>query len=425
MSHRSSANPATTIRGAGLIRAVLRVMARLLFRVKVNGNPGQLRHEKMLLVANHESTLDGLLLAAFLPIDATYVVHTTVANRPVVGWLLRFVPHLAIDSTSPLALKQVFRLVDSGRPVVIFPEGRLTVTGSLMKVYDGAAFVAAKSGATVVPVRIEGAGRSYFGRLAGIYPLKLFPRITLTVLAPRSIPMPTLPSAKLRRRRAGELMRRILLDSLVATRPERTLFEAFLDARETFGSRYNVVEDIRLKEESYGSLLRMALGMQRLLSHRTEEGETVGVLMPNAAPTLSLILGLSAGKRVPALLNYTAGAEGMRAACTAANIRLVVASRAFIEKARLTTVVAQLGVTVVCLEDLKPTLNVADKLWILWHLRFPRMAAVPQRPDDAACVLFTPDRRGAPRVWCIPIRRCCRTWRRCARWRISRHWTSS
>ncbi len=402
MSHGSSGNAAITLPGAALVRAALRLMGRLLFRVKVTGNLQQMQHPKTLLVANHESFLDGLLLAAFLPIDATFVVHTSIANRPVLGWLLRFVPHLAVDSTSPLALKQVYRLVDSGRPVVIFPEGRLTVTGSLMKVYDGAAFVAAKSGATVVPVRIEGAGRSYFGRLAGIYPLKLLPKITLTVLAPRTIPMPALPSARLRRRRAGELMRRILLDSLVATRPERTLFEAFLDARATFGSRYNVVEDIRLKEESYGSLLRMSLGLQRLMSRRTAEGETVGVLMPNAAATLGLILGLSASKRVPALLNYTAGVEGMRAACVAADVKTVVTSRAFIDKARLATQMMALaadgaGVEVVYLEDLRAELTTADKLWILWHLRFPHMAAVEQQPDDAACVLFTSGSEGRPK----------------------------
>src|SRR6202451_2619009 len=122
-----------------------------------------------------------------------------------------------------MAIKLICKLVESGEPVVIFPEGRLTVTGSLMKVYDGAGFVAAKTGATIVPVRIEGAGQSYFGRLAGVYPLKLFPKISITIRPRRTIPMPKLPSAKLRRRRAGELMRRILLDMLGATRPQRTL----------------------------------------------------------------------------------------------------------------------------------------------------------------------------------------------------------
>ena len=79
--------------------------------------------------------------------------------------------------------------------------------------------VAARTSATEIPIDIEGPARSYFGRLAGIYPRKLFPRIRIAVQSPRSIAMPQLPSAKSRRRRSGELMRRVLLDMLVARGP--------------------------------------------------------------------------------------------------------------------------------------------------------------------------------------------------------------
>jgi len=245
-------------------------------------------------------------------------------------WLLRFVPHLTVDSTSPTAIKLICRLVESGTPVVIFPEGRL----------------------------------------AGIYPLKLLPKISITIRPRRTIPMPKLPSAKLRRRRAGELLRRILLDMLVATRPQRSLFEAFLDAKATFGARYRLVEDVRMQEESYGSLLRMSLGLARL----------------------------SAAARIPALINYTAGADGIRAACVAAGIRTIVASRTFIEKARLSAVIEQLSdLHILYLEDLKQRLTLADKLWILWHQALPSSMKVKQSPDDPAIVLFTSGSEGKPK----------------------------
>jgi acyl-[acyl-carrier-protein]-phospholipid O-acyltransferase/long-chain-fatty-acid--[acyl-carrier-protein] ligase len=369
-----------------------------MFRVRVHGESGQFANDRTLIVANHESFLDGLLLGLFLPVTATFVVHTTVARNPFFGFLLRYIPHLAVDSTSPLAIKLICKLVESGKPVIIFPEGRLTVTGSLMKVYDGAAFIAAKTGAAVVPVRIEGAGRSYFGRLSGIYPLKMFPMITITVMKRRQIPMPALPSAKERRRRSGELMRRILLDMVVATRPRRTLFEAFLDGKATFGSRYKLVEDVRLHEESYGSLLRMALGLGRLLRPMTQPKDVVGVLMPNAAPTLGLLLGMSAIRRVPAMLNYTAGPEGLKAACTAANIRKIVASRAFIERAKLGSLLEDLaGIEIIYLEDLRSRLTLTDKLWIFVGQRFPGSFAVKQDPDEAAVVLFTSGSEGKPK----------------------------
>ena len=381
-----------------MLKNSLRVLLKALFRVSLSGDPEAFHNPRTLIVANHESFIDGLLLGLLMPVEAVFVVHTQIASRPLFRFLLRFVPHLAVDSASPLAIKQIVKLVETGLPVVIFPEGRITKTGSLMKVYDGAAFVAAKTGATIVPVRIDGAARSYFGRLAGVYPRKLFPRVHIAIQPRRHIPMPDLPSAKLRRRRAGELLRRILLDMLVATRPQRTLFEAFLDGKATFGANYKLVEDVRLQEESYGSLLKMALGIQRLLSRLTTPGEVVGVLTPNAAPTLGLVLALSAGKRVPALLNYTAGPEGLRAACTAADIRTIVASRSFLEKARLTRLVEQLpGIRVHYLEDFKAQFGLSDTLWVLWRLAFPHSAAVPQQADDPAIVLFTSGSEGKPK----------------------------
>ena len=386
------------VRLSGFVRGLLRLVLRPLFRVRVTGDATVFANDRTLIVANHESLIDGLLLGAFLPVDAVFVVHAQVLTKWYFRWLLRFVPHLAVDSASPLSMKLICRLVETGQPVVIFPEGRLTITGSLMKVYDGAAFVAAKTAATVVPVRIEGTGRSYFGRLAGIYPLKLFPKIRIAIQARRSIPMPSLPSAKLRRRRAGEIMRRILLDMLVATRPQRTFSEAFLDAKATFGSQYKLVEDIRLKEETYGSLLRMALGLARLAGRFTQRGEVVGVVMPNAAPTLGLILGLSGSGHIPALLNYTAGVDGVRAACEVARIRNVIASRAFLEKARLGHLLENIpDVKVHYLEDLRSQLTLIDRLWILGRALFSSLPNGGQSPDDAAVVLFTSGSEGKPK----------------------------
>jgi acyl-[acyl-carrier-protein]-phospholipid O-acyltransferase/long-chain-fatty-acid--[acyl-carrier-protein] ligase len=388
----------TPHRYARTLRQILRLLLRPLFRVRMTGDRSAFDNPRTLIVANHESFIDGLLLAVFLPIEATFVVHTQIASQPFFRFLLRFIPHLTVDSTSPLAMKLICRLVETGTPVVIFPEGRLTITGSLMKVYDGAGLVAAKTGATVVPIRIEGAARSYFGRLAGVYPRRLLPQVNIAVQPRRSISPPQLPSAKERRRRAGELMRRILLDMIVATRPQQTLFEAFLDARKVFGGRYRLVEDVRLQEYSYDSLLRMSLGVARLVEPLAPPRATVGVITPNSAATLGVLLGLSLSGRVPALLNYTAGTDALQAACRAARIETLLASREFVDKARLAPVLAALrGIRIHFLEDLRPQLSIFDRLWILWRLRFPAGAARAQAPQDPAVVLFTSGSEGKPK----------------------------
>lgn len=381
-----------------MFRNFMKALLKLVFRVRVEGDAGPLHDPRVLIVANHESFLDGLLLALFIPVESTFIVHTQVLRKPLFRWFLKHIRHLAVDPTSPLAIRTALRAVEAGERVVIFPEGRITNTGSLMKVYDGGAFVAAKSGATVVAVRIHGAGQSYFSRLAGLFPRRLFPRITLSIQPATRIPMPAAGSAKERRRKSGEAMRDVLLEMLVATRPRTTLYQAFLNSAANFGRRYPLLQDINMTEEHYGALTRMSVGLGRLLARHSRPDEAVGVLLPNAVVTLGLILALWREGRVPAMLNYTAGAEGMGAACTAAQVKLVVSSRAFVEKAKLADTVARIpNVQVLYLEDLRRELGLIDKLAILFLSRFPRLGAHPAKPRDPAAILFTSGSEGKPK----------------------------
>ena len=381
-----------------LIKGLLRHIAELLFRVRVNGAlPDECK--RLLIVANHESFLDGLLLGLFLPLDPVFVVHTGVVRNPLFRLVLTLTDYLAVDPTSPMAMKKVIRLIEDGRPVVIFPEGRITTTGSLMKTYDGPAFVAAKTGATILPVRIDGAARSYFSRLAAHVPKRLFPQISLFLRPTTRIPMPVAPTARQRRRKAGEAMRRLMQDMIFATRPTQTLFEALLDAADIQGHRHALVEDLKQIEYSYRDLIKMALTLGRLTARHSAPGERIGLLLPNLAPTLGLIFGLSAHRRIAAMLNYTAGVDGMQAACTAAQIRTILTSRAFVEQAKLGDKLAALqGVRLLYLEELREALTFADKLWLmLWALPFPRTALPAGSPEDAAVVLFTSGSEGKPK----------------------------
>lgn len=382
-----------------IIRLVMRQIAQVLFRVQLKGDASAFKAERLLIIANHESFLDGLLLGLFLPLDPVFVVNTGISKQWTFRLILSLVDYLAVDPSSPMAMKKVIKLIESGRPVVIFPEGRITVTGSLMKVYEGPAFVAAKTGATLVPVRLDGGARSYFSRLSGKTPKRLFPKISISILPATSIAMAEEGSAKLRRRKAGEAMRRIMQEMIFSSQPKQTLYSAFLDAMEIFGRRRNLLEDMKQVEYTYNDLLKMILALGRLVAHETAENERIGILMPNVAPTLGLIFGMSALRRIPAMLNYTAGSDGLQVACVAAQIRTIVASRAFVEQAKLADKLATLkGVRIIYLEDLRKQMGLLDKLWLIFFaLRFPRLVALPTVPDDPAVVLFTSGSEGKPK----------------------------
>ena len=382
-----------------MIRFIFRLILRLLLRVKVEGDARQLLHGTPLIVANHDSLLDGLLIGLFLP-GAPAVVLTPEARKSRWSYLLRtVVPCIILDPAQPLAVKRLIRQIRGGQTVAIFPQGRMSTTGGVMKVYDSAGLIASRCDADIVPVRITGTQFSRFSMMGGQAPRRWFPRVTLSIHA--AVKLPPIPAmrARERRRRLADEMLKILQRMMFASRRRQTLFEAFLDAVELYGRGTRIIEDAREQPETYGDLLKASLALGRLCSRISSEDEILGMLMPNISTTVSLLLGLSAMRRVPAMLNYTAGSDAMHGACVAACIKTVITSRLFVKRARLESAIkAFSGVDVVYLEDLRQSLGLGDKLWLICRaLPRPRAVLRASDPGETALVLFTSGSEARPK----------------------------
>jgi acyl-[acyl-carrier-protein]-phospholipid O-acyltransferase/long-chain-fatty-acid--[acyl-carrier-protein] ligase len=386
-----------------VIKAFLVGVLKLLFRVEVKG----LEHyskagERAVIVVNHVSFLDPVLLAAFLPVKPLFAVNTHIAQAWWVAPFLRLVDAFPMDPTNPMAAKALVREVKKDKHCVIFPEGRITVTGALMKVFDGPAMIADQADAMLVPVRIDGAQYTMFSRLKGKVRRRWFPKITLTVLPPRKLDVPEGAVGKTRRRLAGQQLYDVMSDMVFETcNRRRSLFDALLEARAAHGGSHAVIEDIERSPLSYDKLVLGARILGRKLAARTRRAERVGVMVPNSMGAVVTFFALQSQGRVPAMLNFSAGVSNMLAAIKAAEIRTVLTSRRFVEMARLQDVIEafKAHVDVVYLEDVKASVSTLDKVRGL--LSQPFADALHSHagisPDEPAVVLFTSGSEGTPK----------------------------
>lgn len=387
-----------------LFKDVVRLTLRLLYRVEVRGIENMPRAgEKAVVVVNHLSFLDGVLLGAFLPGKPTFAVHTAIAGSWWIRPFLKLFKTFPVDPTNPMAAKAMVKTVREGNCLVIFPEGRITVTGALMKVFDGPGMVADKADAPIVPIRLDGPQYTPFSRLRGKVRLRWFPRITISVLPPRTFHVEGDMSARARRAIAGRRLYDEMSGMIFATsNTGRTLFGALAEARTIYGGKARILEDVKREPLSYDRLLVGTRLLGKRLAAQTAPGENVGLLLPNINGTVVGFFGLQAYGRVPAMLNFTVGLANMRSACATAAIATIVTARAFVEQAKLGAVCAALegdGLTILYLEDLAADIGTPEKLWALATVgrSAARHAKLGINPDAPAVILFTSGSEGVPK----------------------------
>ncbi len=350
------------------------------------------------IVMNHVSFLDAAVAFSILDTEPVFAIDSMIAQRWWMKPFLKSLHALPLDPTKPLATRSLLQAVKAGETLVIFPEGRLTRTGSLMKVYDGAGLIAEKSGVPVVPMRIQGVEATSFSYLTNTQVRRrLFDRITVTILEPERLVVPEALRGKARRQAAGAALQQLMSDMVFRTTPiDRTIFESVVAAAHEHGSDRVALEDPIAGTMTYKRLLIGARILGRKLSPLAPVGTSLGVMLPSANGAIVTILGLMSAGRVPAMVNFTAGATAIKAAGHVAAFDTIVTSRAFVSKGRYDALVADLEKTfkIVYLEDIRARVGVLDKLGALLRYRKP---LAKRGADDAAAILFTSGSEGKPK----------------------------
>lgn len=387
-----------------LIKSVLRIILGFLYKVEVKG----LQHldsvgHRAVITPNHTSFLDGVLLASYFPGKLTFAVYEGYAKKWWMKPLSIFMEIYGIQPGNPMALKSLIKATQQNRHCVIFPEGRITITGALMKIYEGPGVISVQADAPIVPVRIDGAQYSPFSKLRGKVRLRLFPKITITVFEPIKVSVPEDLRARQKRQyiseRLYETMTRMMFES---TRSEYTLHQSLSRARDIHGAGHVIVEDIQRVPLNYKKLMLGSLVLGQQFSCFTNEKEAVGLLLPNSVGNAISFFALQAISRIAAMLNFTSGAANMISACHTAKVRTIITSRQFITAAKLEDTIDALknsGLSIQYLEDIKLKVKFLNKISGLFYYYFPIFwRKATSMPSDPAVILFTSGSEGTPKA---------------------------
>lgn len=196
------------------IRALQWLLRRLL-RVQVVGLEHWERVDgAALVIANHVSFLDGILLAIIAPRPLMFGITPDFALKRPWCWLfdllrwVHIIDYRAIDPGTPHAIRCLMQYVRAGGWSALFPEGKVGNGLEPGPMFAGAGFIAERTGAVLLPVRISGAECSIFSRYPG--KRRVRPAITLTVYPAAQLPNAEGRNRNEQRRRLSEHVERLL-----------------------------------------------------------------------------------------------------------------------------------------------------------------------------------------------------------------------
>jgi len=378
------------------------LLSRMLYRIRVHGMENIPREGGALLVCNHVTWVDGILLISTIPRHVRMIIYADYARGKLLGWLMTQMGVIPIKTSEGpksvvRALQSARELIDAGELVCIFAEGQLTRLGQMLPFQRGLMKIIDGSDHPVIPIYLDGLWGSIFSFFQGKYFWKW----------PQKWPYPIGISfgQPLRRPETVYEVQQAVAALGVQSLEQRknidhTLPRRFLRACRKGRSQIKLADSSNQEVTGMQLLLRTLIFRRLLATRVLPPGERfVGVLLPPSVGGAIVNAALALLGRVSVNLNYTASRDMLHSCLEQASIQRVLTSRLFVTKLKL-----ELPVEMVYLEDLRPQITLVDKVvagiqaYAMPAFLLDRLFGLTRiKADDLLTVIFTSGSTGEPK----------------------------
>ena len=385
-----------------LIRFMTVLITRIVYRVKISGEDRIPEEGSALLIANHVSFVDGLLISATTSRPIHFMMHEDYYRSPLLHHFAKFLGFIEVPSQDkPKKLVEMFRvtrqLLRKGELVCIFPEGRITRNGVMDEFKKGMMHILPDDvKIPIIPIRLGMLWGSifsyYYGNIKMRLPEELPYPASVTVGNP--VPPDTTPFA----------LRQIISELAAETEmiprdEERPIHYQFAKYTRRHPFR-KIIHESNGKTISAFSMLVKSVILSRHVRRLCNNEKYIGVMLPNVLAAPVTILAVLMADKIPAVLNFSMSPDGIRKCMEKAGARYIITSRLFLKK----TSIPEME-NMIFLEDLAASISFKQKmLWTLAAAILPQQELMnlvaPEHHRDVfrtAVILFSSGSTGNPK----------------------------
>ncbi len=313
------------------LEVIASAIAHLLYRVRTSGLENLPRDGGLLLLANHISYVDVVVLQLVCPRPIRFVGHKGLRRNGFFNWCFEKSGCIPISAEQPReGMRAAVASLKAGEVVCLCPEGHISRTGQLMQIQRGFEAIARQAGVPVMAAAIDGLWGSIFSFAGNKYLWK----------SPRLLPTPVfiafgrpMPPAKA----TVAWARHELLDLGERAFNERPVLRRHL-GRECFraltkspGRRLIVDRTAERRELTCGQIYAVAAVLSRRLRATVLE-KRVGIVLPPGAGAFIANLAVVAAGKIPVNLNFTAGRAALETSMQIGGVSTVISAAAMRER---------------------------------------------------------------------------------------------